>query len=127
MVTLAVLAGSCELVAVTTTLVVAVTGVGAVNEFVVVPLASGPAGGPMTAPATVGEKLQVTAALAAGSTNATRVAVCPSVKALELALKVMLTAPWRAPAARSSGSRRRSGEVDRFRRTDILYLNMKIG
>src|ERR1017187_4739823 len=52
-VTLAVFVGSCKLVAVTVTLVAAVTGVGAVNEFVEVPLASGPEGGPMVAPAPV--------------------------------------------------------------------------
>jgi hypothetical protein len=92
-VTLAVFVGSAELVAVMVTLVVLVTGVGAVKEFVVVPLASGPTGGPKTAPATAGVKLQVTAALLAGSTSATRFAVCPSVKAVELVLKVMLTAP----------------------------------
>jgi hypothetical protein len=40
-----------------------------------------------------GETLQVTAALLAGSTSATRLAVCPSVKVLELVLNVMLTAP----------------------------------
>jgi hypothetical protein len=93
-VTLAVFVGSCKLVAVTVTLVAAVTGVGAVNEFVEVPLASGPEGGPMVAPATAGVKLHSTPVLVpAPSTSATRFAVCPSVKALELVLKVMLTAP----------------------------------
>src|ERR1022692_2114863 len=123
-VTLAVFVGSCKLAAVTVTLVAAVTGVGAVNEFVEVPLASGPEGGPMVAPATAGVKLHATPLLVVPSTSATRFAVCPSVKALELVLKVMLTAPCSAPTAREGSSRRESTEVVRLRRTGILYLNM---
>src|ERR1035441_10910925 len=89
-VTLAVLVGSCKLAAVTVTLAAAVTGVGAVYEFVEVPLASGPAGGPMVAPATVGVKLHITPVLVpAPVTSATRFAVCPSVNVLGTALKVM--------------------------------------
>jgi hypothetical protein len=103
--------------------VAVVTGVGAVYEFVEVPLASGPAGGPMVAPAMVGVKLQITPVLVpAPVTSATRFAVCPSVNALEVVLKVMVTAPWRALAAKQTSSRRRSTEVVRLRRTGILYL-----
>src|ERR1035441_7186674 len=83
-VTLAVLVGSCKLAAVTVTLVVAVTGVGAVHEFVEVPLASGPEGGPMVAPATVGVKLHATPLLVVPSTSATRFAVCPDRKSTRL-------------------------------------------
>src|ERR1035441_2724089 len=114
-VTLAVFVGSARLVAVTVTRAEVATGVGAMYEFVEVPLASGPDGGPMVAPVTVGVKVHVTPVLVpAPSTSATRFAVCPSVKALELVLKVMLTAPWSAPAARESSSRRRSNEVVRL-------------
>jgi hypothetical protein len=69
-------------------------------------------------------KLHDTAVLVEPSTSATRLAVCPSVKALELVLNVMLTAPCSALAAQQTSSRRRSSEVDRLNRTGILYLNM---
>jgi hypothetical protein len=86
--------GSSRLEAVAVTLVVAVTGAGAVYEIVVAPLALGPTGVPMVAPATVGVKLHVTAAVVVVPvTTAFRLDVCPSVKALELALRVMVTAP----------------------------------
>ena len=90
----AVCPGSSTLVAVTVTLVVDVTGVGAVYVSVVVPLLSGPDGVPRVAPLTVGVMLHVTAAvLALPSTTAFNVDVCPSVNVLGTALRVMLTAP----------------------------------
>ncbi len=100
--------GSCTLVAVTVTRVVAFTGEGALYEFVDLPLASGPAGGPMVAPATVGAKLHVTPVLVAPFTKATRVAVCPSLKLFELVLRVTITAPCRTYAKRERNTRRRN-------------------
>jgi hypothetical protein len=94
MVTLADTPGSSRLEAVAVTLMAAVTGAGAVYEIVVVPLALGPTGVPTMAPATVGLKVHVTAAVViVPVTSAFRFDVCPSVRALELALKVTLTAP----------------------------------
>jgi hypothetical protein len=90
----AVFVGSSTLVAVTVTLLVVVMGAGAVYVLVVAPLASGPEGVPRVAPATVGVKFQVTAAVVVVPvTSAFRLAVCPSVNVLGTALKVMLTAP----------------------------------
>src|SRR5437899_13003521 len=95
------------LVAVTVTLVVALIGDGAWKVFVDLPLASGPVPGPSVAPATVvGAKLHVTPVLVAPFTKATRVAVCPSLKALELVLKVTITAPCRTLAAKERDTRR---------------------
>jgi hypothetical protein len=91
---LAVFVASSTLVTVTVTLDAAAMGEGAVNEFVEVPLASGPAGGPLVAPASVGVKLQVTAAVVVVPvTTAFRLAVCPSDRVLGTALNVTITAP----------------------------------
>ena len=76
------------------------------------------------APATVGVTFQVTPVLVVPVTSATRLAVCPSARVLELVLKVTITAPCRTLAAREKETRRRNREADRFGRTGILYLNM---
>jgi hypothetical protein len=62
-------------------------------EFIVVPAASGPAAGPIVAPATVGVKFHDTPVLVVPVTRAFRVAVCPSESVLGWMLSVTITAP----------------------------------
>src|SRR5207244_5307263 len=87
---------------------------------------------PVTAPATAGLKLQVTAAVpVCPVTRAVREQVWPAWSAQPeddpaAAPKVTVTAACSPSAMRQSSSRRNSVETGRERRTGILYLNLML-
>ena len=93
MVALSVWDGSCKLVTVTVTVVIVLTGEGALYEFVVVPAGVRARRRTDGGSGDVGVKLHDTPALVAPVTRAFRLAVCPSDRVLGWMLSVTITAP----------------------------------